>query len=340
VAQGNGHESELVRMVMLTMKMDNPSLSPFNKGEDLRVLIKRARKDRNMSKQGIKTAILEETFAQLRSFYEREGIEPGTLFKIGLKPGWTVVIGRKGECGTAFRFSGPHNVYERNRVDLEVLKRFVGRNLMDVVSENLGSALIPVRSVAVAAMSALSQPFISADSLAKRGLRIWDDQSLLESVVTPHDIVTLVGYGGMTQNLLGKCKELHVADMRPRESLLSTMIGDEIEYEPKQLILHGPEEDEAILGRSDVVIITASSLVNGTFDDLIRYASHARVVGLYGPSASIIPDVLFEHGVDFIMSHHVINPQKFIDSVLNDMNMESALRNFQRYQTMLPAKRK
>jgi uncharacterized protein (DUF4213/DUF364 family) len=293
-----------------------------------------------MSEQNDKITILEKTFAHLRSLYEQERIEPGTLAKIGLKPGWTVVIGRNGECGTAFRFSGPHNVYEGNRVDLEVFKRFVGRNLMDVVSENLGSRLIPVRSVVVATMSALSQPFISVDSLTKRGLRIWDDQSLLESVITPHDVVTLIGYGGMMQNLLGKCKELHVADMRPRESLLTTIIGEKIEYEPKQLILHGPEEDEAILGRSDVAIITASSLINGTLDDLIHYASHARVVGLYGASASIIPDVLFEHGVEFIMSHHVINPQKFIDSVLNDMNMVSALRNFQRYQTMLPAKRK
>jgi uncharacterized protein (DUF4213/DUF364 family) len=290
-----------------------------------------------MSEQSTKTTILEETFVQLRSFYEREKVEPGTLVKIGLKPGWTVIVGTKGECGTAFRFSGPHKVYEGHQVDLEVLRQFVGQNLMDVVSESIGSALIPLRSIAVAAMSALSQRFLSVDSLTERGLRIWDDQSLLESVITPHDVVTLIGYGGMVQSVLGRCKELHVADMRPRESLLTTIIGEEIEYGPKLLTLHGPEEDEALLGRSDVVIITASSLINKTFDDLIHYASHARVVGLYGPSASIIPDVLFEHGVDFIMSHHVINPQKFIDSIENDMNMESALRKFQRYQVMLPA---
>jgi len=280
---------------------------------------------------------LEETFLRIQSFYKGEGIEPGALVKIGLKPGWTAVVGTKGECGTAFRFSGPHKVYEGHLVDLEVLRRFVGRNLMDVVGENIGSTLIPLRSIAVAAMSALSQPFLAVDSLVKRGLQIWDDQSLLESVITPKDVVTLIGYGGMVQNLLGRCKELHVADMRPRESLLTIMIGEEIEYEPKRLTLHGPEEDKALLGRSDVVIITASSLVNKTFDDLLLYASHARAVGLYGPSASVIPDVLFERGIDFIMSHYVINPQKFIDSIVNDMNMESALRKFQRYQVMLPA---
>jgi len=293
-----------------------------------------------MFEQSDGTSILEETFIKLRSFYERKGIEPGTLVKIGLKPGWTVVVGTKEECGTAFRFSGPHKVYEGHQVNLEVIRQFVGQNLMDVISRSIGSVLIPLRSVAVAAMSALSQRFLTVDSLAERGLRILDDQDLLESVITSQDVVTLIGYGGMVQSVLGRCKELHVADMRPRESLLTTMIGREIEYEPKRLTLHGPEEDEALLARSDVVIITASSIINGTIDDLLRYASHARVVGLYGPSASIIPDVLFERGIDFIMSHHVINPQKFIDSIENDMNMESALRKFQKYQVILPAGQK
>jgi uncharacterized protein (DUF4213/DUF364 family) len=290
-----------------------------------------------MSEQSHKTTILEETFVQLGSLYKWGGIEPGKLAKIGLKPGWTVVVGTRGECGTAFRFSGPHKVYKGHQVDLEVLKRFVGQNLMEVVSESIGSPLIPLRSVAVAAMSALSQRFLSVDSLGKRGLRIWDDQSFWESVITPDDVVTLIGFGGMVQNVLGRCKELHVADMRSRESLLTTMIGEEIEYEPKRLTLHGSEDDEALLNRSDVVIITASSLVNGTFDDLLRYASHARVVGLYGPSASIIPEMFFKHGINFMMSHHVVNPEKFIDSIKNDMNMESALKKFQKYQVMLPA---
>jgi uncharacterized protein (DUF4213/DUF364 family) len=291
-----------------------------------------------MSEQSHKTASLEETFVQLGSLYKQDGIEPGKLVKIGLKPGWTVVVGTKGECGTAFRFSGPHKVYEGHQVDLKVLKQFVGQNLMDVVSGSIGSTLIPLRSVAVAATSALSQRFLSVDSLTKRGLQIWDDQSLLESIITPNDVVTLIGYGGMVQNVLGRCKELHVADMRSRESLLTTMIGEEIEYEPKLVTFHGSEDDQILLNRSDVVIITGSSLVNGTFDDLIHFASRARAVGLYGPSASIIPEVFFKHGIDFVMSHHVINPKKFIDSIENDMNMESALKKFQRYQVVLPAK--
>ena len=279
--------------------------------------------------------ILEKTFKCLVSLYEAQGLEPGVLEKIGLKPGWTVVLGSRGECGAAFRFSGPHKVYEGHVVATGVLKALVGRSLMDVVAENLYSPLIPLRSVAVAALSGLSQPFLTEDSLRERGIPVEQDRSVLETMVGPGDVVTLVGYGGMLQNLLGRCKELHVADMRSPESLLTVIIGESVEYAPADVILHGAEDDEDILGRSDVVIATASSLVNGTIDDLLRFSSRARIVGLYGPSASVIPEALFEGGVDFIMSHHVQNPGMFVHALVSDMNMESAIRSHQRYQTLV-----
>ena len=45
--------------------------------------------------------------------------------------------------------------------------------------------------------------------------------------------------------------------------------------------------------KSDIVMITASALVNGTFDKLIGYSKNARIRGLYG-LAAVISDVLFE----------------------------------------------
>ncbi len=163
-----------------------------------------------------------------------------------------------------------------------------------------------------------------------------DDREVLENVMAPDDVVSLIGYGGMVENVIGRCREVHVADMRPPELLLTTIIGDRIEYAPSPVTFHGPDEDEAILGRSDVAILTASSLVNGTIDDLLRYSSKARVTGLYGPSASVIPDVLFESGVDFVMSHRVADPELFRNSLTTEMNMESAIRKHQKYQTLVP----
>jgi len=270
----------------------------------------------------------------LKTFYEKKKLGTPRLVRIGLKPGWTTIVGTEKLCGTAFRFSGPHNVYQMAEPDLIALKALVGESLMDIAGKHINSDIIQMRSIAVASMSALSQPFLTGESLAERGFQAAPDRNQIRDMIKSDDIVTLIGYGGMIQNVLGRCKELHIADMRPVQSLLTMLIGEEIEYEPKSLTVHGADEDEALLGSSDVVIITASSLVNGTFDDLISYAAPARIKCLYGPSASIIPDVLFNHGANFIMSHYISNPDKFVESLANDANMESSLRIHQTFQVI------
>lgn len=282
------------------------------------------------------TPVVEETFERILSLYGRQVSHSAHLAKIALKPGWTVVMGTDGLCGTAFRFSGPHGVYGDQPVQPEDLRPLVGRPLADVAAECLASPLMLFRSIAVACMSALSQPFLDTGSLEKRGLAIMEGRNIIRESVGLDDVVTLIGYGGMVQDLLGKCRELHIADMRPPDSFLSTVIGETIEYEPREVIVHGAEDDGSIIAKSDVVVITASTLVNGTIDDLLYFCANARVVGLYGASGSLVPDVLFERGIDFVMSHHVQDPVRFAESVRMDMNMEGALRQFQRHQTVLP----
>jgi uncharacterized protein len=290
--------------------------------------------DNGESLQGNERSVLERTLVRIESLYDKVQLQPGLLTRIGLKPGWTVVTGDGDECGTAFRFTGPHRVFEGDTVSPKELSAYVGKSLMNVARTNISSPLIPLRSVAVACLSALSQPFIEEKSLRARGFKVVEDRDVLKSEIRPEDVVTLIGYGGMLQNLLGRCKELHVCDMRPPESLLTTIVSGTIEYAPSQVILHGAEDDASAIAHSDIVIITASTLVNGTLDELLRYAANARLVLLYGPSASMIPDVLLESGVDFVMSHYVSNPECFLWALLNDMNMESALRKDQQYQTM------
>jgi len=279
--------------------------------------------------------ILYETLRKLVSLYESHGIVPGAISKIGLKPQWSVIIGTHGQCGIAINFTGIHHIQEMPKPDLGLIKALVGRNLFEVAREQVGSEHIYRRSIGVAALNALSQPLLTSDSLAERGFKMWPSPDFLEKVVKPTDVVTLVGFGGMVQRLVGICKELHVTDMRPRETFLTTIVGKEIEFGPRSFSIHGTEENEALLGRSDVVLITASALVNGTFADLLHYAGGARALGVYGPSASFIPDVLFDKGIHFVMSHRVQDPARFEYDMENATDMESALRSHQKYQTIL-----
>jgi uncharacterized protein (DUF4213/DUF364 family) len=73
---------------------------------------------------------------------------------------------------------------------------------------------------------------------------------------------------------------------------------------------------------ADVVIITASTLVNNTFEDLLDFTGNARLVGLYGPGASLIPDEFFDRNIDFITSFQITDPVRFSDDMINDHDMD------------------
>ena len=90
--------------------------------------------------------------------------------------------------------------------------------------------------------------------------------------------------------------------------LASMCIGRDVTYGNKKFFIHPAEENEEILSKADVVLMTGSTLVNGTFPDLIKYSKKARVIGMYGPSAQIFPDILVECGINYVTSNVVTNP--------------------------------
>ena len=83
------------------------------------------------------------------------------------------------------------------------------------------------------------------------------------------------------------------------------------EHGPAGITVHPAEENREVLKDADVAIITASTLVNGTFEEVAGYAKHARIRALYGSSAQLIPDVLFENGINIVMSVAISDPARF-----------------------------
>jgi uncharacterized protein len=59
-------------------------------------------------------------------------------------------------------------------------------------------------------------------------------------------------------------------------------------------------QQNAILPRCDVVILSATSLLNHTFDDLLAQASGAREICAMGPSTPLLPEVFRARGVTLL----------------------------------------
>jgi uncharacterized protein (DUF4213/DUF364 family) len=282
----------------------------------------------------MKIDILEETLKRLEALFQQVQLKPGKLVKAGLKPGWNAVIGTHGQCGMAMSFTGSSDAFGEPKIDLERLKSYVGKDLFEVAGTYLKSTSWQERAIGVASLSALSQPLLEPSQLRKRGFEVPEQSEHFSTLVNSEDIVAVVGYGGGITQLIGKCKELHVTDMRPRTAFQSILISDKIEYSPREVIVHPEKDNKEVLSRASVVIITGSSLVNSTFGELMSYTRNPRMVIMYGASVGLIPDIFLEQGVDGIHSYRVSDPAAFENGVLKEMNMESVIHTSQKSQSI------
>ncbi len=280
--------------------------------------------------------ILKESLDRLHKLYAESDMEPGILTKVALKGGWNVVIGTNGQCGMALSFVGWIGAFREASLDIELLQASIGRNFFDVASERIDSESWQERSICAAAMSALSQPFVTPDSLEARGFKVPSENPDFAGCLEPDDIAAIVGYGGGVTRSMGKCRELHVLDMRAKEDLLTTLITDKgIEFAPTEINLHPAEDNKEVMKRATAVSITGSALVNGTFEGLLEMCKDARLITVYGASAGFIPDVLFERGVHMIYSSRITDPDAFESGIPYAFNMESVIRETQKHQTIL-----
>jgi uncharacterized protein (DUF4213/DUF364 family) len=286
--------------------------------------------------------ILELTLERLQKLYDESEVRPGSLIRLGIKPWWNTVLGSNNECGVAANFRGIHADMTKNQRFLGL----IGKPLFEIANMGIHATDLMERSVGIAAMSALSQPHLGSSTIRDRGYlaqgwirgdKLVHNYPTVSRLVNRNDIVAVVGYGDEVRHLRGRCHELHVTDIRPRETFETVIIDDTITHGPRDIHVHSIIENEQVLKIADVVIITASTLINNTFEDLMNFTGNARLVGLYGPGASLIPDEFFNRNVDFITSFHITDPVRFSDDMINDYDMEFSIRTTQKqYMFMRP----
>ena len=92
-----------------------------------------------------------------------------------------------------------------------------------------------------------------------------------------------------------------------------------IEQDPKtlredELPHYVPEESsKEVLAKADVLIITGVTLVNHTLEDILEYARPGAEIAIMGPTASMLPEPMFERGVRVMGGVWVKNPDQLLD---------------------------
>ncbi|AKB52675.1 Molybdenum ABC transporter ATP-binding protein [Methanosarcina barkeri str. Wiesmoor] len=145
-------------------------------------------------------------------------------------------------------------------------------------------------SVGVATANALSHMLrdIKPENFPASNIDILD-------LIKPEDRVAMVGYfAPLVPKILKITNKLTILEKREIES-------------PKTLTLPS-EKAREVLPTSDVIILSASTLANRTFDELLSLRGAAREVVLLGPSSPLYPAPFFERGITAVMGTQILDP--------------------------------
>jgi uncharacterized protein (DUF4213/DUF364 family) len=114
-------------------------------------------------------------------------------------------------------------------------------------------------------------------------------------LIKPGDRVAMVGYfGPLVPKILKITEKLTVLEKR--------------EIEAPQTRTLPSEKAREVLPVSDVIILSASTLANRTFDELLSLRGAAREVVLLGPSAPLYPEPFFQRGITAVMGTRIFDP--------------------------------
>lgn len=173
------------------------------------------------------------------------------------------------------------------------------------VSEILKYALDPnvlKSAIGVATLNALSQLVFESEEAAEYQLiKDADGFDLLE--IKPDETVTLIGaFGPYIRRLKTMGNSFYIIEKNPQ-----TLRAEEMTY------FRPVSEMSSVFGKSDVIIITGTAIVNHTIDFILSSITHGKRSAIIGPTASMIPDAFFKKGVKVLAGVRILDPDDMIN---------------------------
>ena len=138
-------------------------------------------------------------------------------------------------------------------------------------------------AVGVATINAVSSILLDGP---RPGYRVLGDEvDTLNLVrVAEQDTVSIVGaFPPVIKHMRQFTKNIYVIEKNPKAQVDATL-------EPE-------EAAKKLLPRSDIAVFTGATIVNHSFETLLALCTSAREIVFLGPTCSMIPEPLFEHGV-------------------------------------------
>lgn len=236
--------------------------------------------------------ILDETYQFLRSNF-RERIEAMTIAGVRIGLHLTAVKLSDGSYGMASTLENDNEYCMKPNRDFEDFSpsKISGRKITELFEIPKHTNI--TRTLRIAVLNAISSTLLS-----EKRYRIVEDKDPVDLIdLGQHKTITMVGaFHSDIRRIAATANKLYVLEMNA-----GSLPGDNSQY-------FVPAGDyRKVIPQSDIVIITGFTLVNDTIDGLLSTIPPGVQLVVTGPSSSLVPDILFRHGVSIVGATRIID---------------------------------
>ena len=176
-----------------------------------------------------------------------------------------------------------------------------GRPALDLAREALGENGIR-RAIGIAAMNALADTCWRHRPHPEAELRLGID-AFDATEIRPGDNVVVVGaFVPFLRELKRRHQPFLVLEQDP-----ATLKADELPF------FRPAEQAGTVVPQADVLLITGTTLINDTLEELLGLAKPTARVTMVGPTVSLLPDAFLRRGADILGTVRITAPDAFLE---------------------------
>lgn len=187
---------------------------------------------------------------------------------------------------------------------------FIGRNPIEFV-EYYSSGDIAKCSIGLGIINAISQHLYKSQSYYLPDAK----NSLGSLTIKENDHIGMVGYFPPLVKALSNL-DARLTVIEKKEVVPDENFKLELSLSPDSLL------------QCNKVLITASTMLNNTLDEILLYSKNSEKTVLIGPSAGFLPDSLFKKGVHAIGGSTIINSELAFDRLSKSERVGNAARKY------------
>lgn len=249
--------------------------------------------------------ILRETFVAISEIlgHDADGLTVERavigLFFTGVK----LSNGIAGACATPIKTIPEAVCCPTSAMAMPFPGKLRGRPALDLAKEALGDHGIR-RAVGIAVMNALADTCWRRRPHPEAELRLGVD-AFDATEMRPGDKVVVVGaFVPFLRELKRRRQPFLVLEQDP-----ATLKAEELPY------FRPAEQARSVVPEADVLLITGTTLINDTLEELLYLAKPTARVTMVGPTVSLLPDAFLRRGADILGTVRITEPVEFLETL-------------------------